>query len=325
MTYYVEDINEITLDVFTIGYSEKGESQVILLYDNVKDQVLFSFVIDCYSTATLHKTKDILDYYKISNIDYFIWTHTDEDHSVGIDILVDNYCSAKTNFYLPEGIDGTELDIFSYNQDVKNCFEKINSLNKQQNYNVHTLTLPVDGNLEIVRRIIKEEKTTKQFNFQVFCIAPLSAIIKRRKQAKIAGATHVNANDFSIATVFKVGELSLLFSGDIENQTINLIPDYHFEGLSYVKTPHHTSNTSTKLLDKIEKSFDGTKIPTAVTTTYKAFNLPKSELIEDYRQFVTSFNSTGRGPMGYGYVKTVFNIIKKEFTEELVGDATKHF
>ncbi|WP_415325100.1 hypothetical protein [Chryseobacterium sp. MMS23-Vi53] len=105
-----------------------------------------------------------------------------------------------------------------------------------------------------------------------------------------------------------------------------MIPDYHFEGLSYVKTPHHTSNTSTKLLDKIERNFvDGIKIPTAVTTTYKAFNLPKSELIEEYRKFVTSFNSTGRGTEGYGYVKTVFNIIKKEFTEELIGDAIRHF
>lgn|GEM_PF-6229720 len=325
MTYFVENINEITLDVFTIGYSEKGESQVILLYDNIKNQCLFCFVIDCYSTATFHKTKDILDQYNISNIDYFIWTHTDEDHSVGIDILVDNYCSAKTNFYLPEGVDGSGSDVFSYSDDIKNCLEKINSLNKNQNYSVHTLTLPTGGNLEIARKTIKEEKTTKQFNFQVFCVAPFSAIIRRRKLAKEAGVTHINANDFSIATVFKVGELSLLFSGDIENQTINLIPDYHFEGLSYVKTPHHTSNTSTKLLDKIGNSFDGIKIPTAVTTTYKVFNLPKSELIEEYRKFVTSFNSTGRGTEGYGCVKTVFNVIKKEYTEELIGDAIKHF
>ncbi|WP_415325098.1 hypothetical protein [Chryseobacterium sp. MMS23-Vi53] len=181
MTYYVENINEITLEVFTIGYSEKGESQVILLVDNIKNQCLFCFVIDCYSTSIFHKTKDILDHYKVSNIDYFIWTHTDEDHSVGIDTLVDNYCSTKTNFYLPEGVDGTESDIFGYNDDIKNSLEKINSLNKNRNYNVHTLTLPTGGNLEIVRTIIKEEKTTKQFNFQVFCIAPFSAIIRRRK------------------------------------------------------------------------------------------------------------------------------------------------
>ena len=325
MNYYIENINEITLHVFTIGYSEKGESQIIILYDNIRNQCLFSFVIDCYSTNSFHKTKDILDCYKILNIDYFIWTHTDEDHSVGIDKLIDDYCSIKTNFYLPEGIDGTESDVFGYSDDIKNCLEKINSLNKSRNYNVHTLTLPTGGNLEILRAVIKEEKTTKQFNFQVYCIAPFSAIIRRRKLAKEEGKKHTNANDFSIATVFKVGELSLLFSGDIENQTINLIPDYHFEGLSYVKTPHHTSNTSTKLLDKIEKNFDGIKIPTAVTTTYKVFNLPKSELIEEYRKFVTTFNSTGRGATGYGYVKTVFNVIKKEYTEELIGDAVKCF
>ena len=121
MNYYIENINEITLHVFTIGYSEKGESQIIILYDNIRNQCLFSFVIDCYSTNSFHKTKDILDCYKILNIDYFIWTHTDEDHSVGIDKLIDDYCSIKTNFYLPEGIDGTESDVFGYSDDIKNC------------------------------------------------------------------------------------------------------------------------------------------------------------------------------------------------------------
>jgi beta-lactamase superfamily II metal-dependent hydrolase len=317
---FVDDIDKITLEVFTIGYTEKGESQVVLLYDNLNSRCILSFVIDCFSVNETNLTIDILNQYNIKHLDYFIWTHTDEDHSIGINKIIDTFCNKKTQFYLPEGVSGNEDDFIYYNQEVKECFAKINSFNKGTNYNVHSLTSIVNGNTQVLKMFFADSKTPKEFQFEIIAIAPISALIRRRWDS----GEVKKKNDLSIATIFKVGEIGLLFSGDIENQTINQIPDFHFEGLSYIKTPHHTSKSSAKLLDKIEKVFNYEKILSAVSTTYKSNNLPDIDLIEQYKKYVNTFSSTGDGSFGYGYIKTVFEIMNKEFTEELFGDAVNH-
>lgn len=320
MKEFVDDIDALSLEVFTIGYSEKGESQIIILYDKKNSNVRLTFVIDCYSTKNIHKTKEILENYGVSHIDFFIWTHTDEDHSIGIEILIDTFCDKNTTFFLPEGIHGNEKDLVHYNAEVKSCFDKINNFNTGQNYNVHTISLVSEHSTTIFKRQYSDKQTSKNFNFEVLAIAPMSSIIRRRVQAgKIA-----TKNDFSIATLFKINNLNLLFSGDIENQTINLIPDYVFENLAYIKTPHHTSKTSTLLLKKIDLVYSGHNIPIAVSTTYKSNNLPDKDLVKDYKKYVSTFVSTGDGVQGYGYLKTVYEITKNVFLEELFGDAVIH-
>jgi len=317
---FVDDINEITLEVHTIGYTEKGESQVIVLFDKKNNRSILSFIIDCYSTNNSNITIDILNQYGIINLDYFIWTHTDEDHSMGIIPILDDFCDKNTQFYLPEGVSGNENDFINYNEEVKECFNKINEYNTGNNYNVHTLTSVVGGHSQVLKKFFVDSQTSKEFVFEILAIAPISALIRRRWEA----GEVKKKNDLSIATIFKVGELGLLFSGDIENQTINQIPSFYFEGLSYIKTPHHTSKSSTKLIDKIEEVFNESKISSAVSTTYKTHNLPNIELIDHYKKIVDSFSSTGNGVSGYGYIKTVFEIIRKEYTEELFGDAIVH-
>lgn len=320
MKVFVDDINKITLEVFTIGYTEKGESQVVLLYDNVNANCILSFVIDCYSVNESNITMDILNQYNINYLDYFIWTHTDEDHSIGINNIIDTFCNKKTQFYLPEGVTGNENDFINYNQEVKECFDKINAFNQGDNYNVHSLTSVVGGHTNVLKMFFVDSFSSKEFVLEILGIAPISALIRRRwNDGEVK-----KKNDLSIATIFKVGEIGLLFSGDIENQTINQIPDFYFEGLNYIKTPHHTSKSSYKLLEKIKKTVNNEKISSAVSTTYKTHNLPDIDLVQQYKKYVNTFSSTGDGNIGYGYVKTVFEIINKEFTEELFGDATTH-
>ncbi|MCW3788160.1 hypothetical protein [Plebeiibacterium sediminum] len=105
--------------------------------------------------------------------------------------------------------------------------------------------------------------TLEELKFEVLTIALISAIVRRKwEQGAVKKKNHI-----SIATIFKVAELGLLFSGNIENQTIIKISNYYFENLFFIKTPHHTSESSSRLIEKIEKGFDGVKIST-VNTTY---------------------------------------------------------
>ena len=320
MKIFVDDINDLNLEVTTIGYTEKGESQVVVLFDKNKKQTLLSFVIDCYSNGNSNITIDVLKQYGIKHLDYFIWTHTDDDHSIGIGDIIDNFCTNQTNFFLPEGVTGNEKDFINYNNEIKETFEKINSFNAAGNYNVHSLTSVIGGHMQVLKKYFVDSRTSKEIIFEVLAVAPLSALIRRRWDA----GEVKKKNDLSIATIFKVGELALLFSGDIENQTINQIPDFYFEGLSYIKTPHHTSKSSTRLINKIENVFSDIKIPSAVTTTYRLHNLPNTDLISEYKKYVEVFSSTGEGENGYGCVKTIFEIVKKEMYEELIGDAILH-
>lgn len=321
MKLFVDSISDTTIEVFTIGYTEKGESQVILLIDKTSKKPYLSFVIDCYTSKETNKTLDILIEYGVDVLDYFIWTHTDEDHSMGIDKIIKEVCTKDTKFYLPELVHGNEKDFIDYNKDVRGYFDLINSFNKGGNYSVSSISAGVGGHQTILTKSIIDKNTGISFTLEVLGIAPISPIIRRRWEKGEAK----KKNDLSIATLFKVGEISLLFSGDIENQTINQISEFYFEALSYIKTPHHTSRSSTQIIDKVEKVNDDHKVTSSVSTTYKSNNLPDLDLIEDYKRISDRFSCTGCGEKGFGYVQTTFFIVNKKFDEELFGDAKYHY
>lgn len=320
MNYIVNDLNDLVLDVYTVGYSRKGESQIVILLEKTTSRVILSFVIDCFSCNEKHITLDILQSYNIKRLDYFIWTHTDEDHSIGIIELINSYCNEQTQFILPEGVSGNERDFLHYNEEVTNTFNLINAHNRGQNYNVNTATVTLGGHQQILKRIFIDKNTAHELVFEVLVIAPISPIVRRRwEQGHLK-----KKNDVSIATKFNVGELSLLFSGDIENQSISQIPSYLFDNLSFIKTPHHTSTSSDELLNKIERVNEENKILSATSTVFTAHRLPNKLLINEYLKYVNTFSSTGSGEHGFGYIKTSFSILTKKIEESLFGDAIYH-
>jgi hypothetical protein len=317
---FLDDIYQLRLEVYTIGYPSMGESQIILLKEG-SDNVLFSCVIDCYATNGVNKTLDILKQNAVSSLDYFIWTHTDEDHSIGIDKIIQDCCSNATEYILPEGVTGNERDFIEYHDEIKTTFATINSFNTHSSYRVNTATVVKGGHSRIFYKKFSDKTRPIKVDFEIIAIAPISPIIRRRWETGIAR----KKNDLSIATIFKIGELSLLFSGDIENQSIQHIPSYYFEDLSYVKTPHHTSTTSTDLLDKIAENYTTNKIPSTVSTVYKSSSLPNTTLVQEYLKYSENFTCTGNGTMDYGYVKTVYDVLNKVLlSEEIEGNAHRY-
>lgn len=311
------DINNLTLEVFVVGYPDKGESQIIFIKNKIINNVVFSCVIDCYKYKGVNKTIDILDQNGIELLDMFIWTHTDEDHSIGISDIVRRFCTNKTKFILPELVHGNEKDFVNYNKEIEESFKLINAFNTGSNYNVCTATVVPNGHSSIHKLIFIDLQTNCEIIFEILALAPCSPIIRRRWES---GEVR-QKNDLSIATIFKIGEINLLFSGDIENQTISLIADYHFENLSYIKTAHHTSTTSTNLISKIEDNCSNS-IASAVSTIYKTHNLPHADVVEKYKKIVDKFYSTGLGDDTNGYTKTVFHIVSNSIIEEcLFGNA----
>lgn len=99
----IENFANLYLQIFTIGYPDEGESVITMLFD--KSTPLLTIVTDCYCTTLCHAVKKILEKYGNPHIDAFVWTHPHEDHSLGIQDLLDaNDPGRTTRIFLSDGV-----------------------------------------------------------------------------------------------------------------------------------------------------------------------------------------------------------------------------
>lgn len=99
----VENLCNLHLDIHTIGYPEEGESLLTLLCD--ANRVLFTVLTDCYEEDGYNHVASLMQKLDICQIDAFIWTHPDKDHSVGIPKILSKYDpDKKAQIFLPQGV-----------------------------------------------------------------------------------------------------------------------------------------------------------------------------------------------------------------------------
>ena len=308
MVQFVDDCESLEFIIYLIGYPKKGESQILIILDTATSSVLMAGVIDCYSYQAVNKTKDILLYYGIKCLNFFCWTHTDDDHSVDSLEIIDGFCNKATSFYLPEGVYGNEEDFVSYSEEIKTAIDKIKSFNKGQSYDVSSISVPSMSSLHLdkLTRTFKDKKS-RETKFQIKALAPIGAIIRRRQDTQLD-----TKNDSSIALLATFGNYSAFLSGDIENNTIGQINSYHFEALNYLKAPHHTSNTSTHLLKKFDEVFGEHQIDLTCSTVYVQHNLPNKDLVENYKMYAKKFLTTGDISSGNNYGLVRIKYIEKD-------------
>lgn len=66
---FLENLNKLELKTFIIGYKNEGESILfLLLYDDIP---IYSGVVDSYETETINCSIELLEQYKIKNLDFF--------------------------------------------------------------------------------------------------------------------------------------------------------------------------------------------------------------------------------------------------------------
>lgn len=313
----INNIEKLEVEVNVIGYHSEGESQIVIIRDGSSGKIYFSCVIDCFESDHSNQTKNILEEEGIKELDLLIWTHTDEDHSIGIDTIINRFGSDETNYFLPEFVNGSENDMVDYNDRIKNSLELINSKNVGTKYKVDSVSV-VSGYTQKLKEVIFQDSNSgEQIPFSIVACSPISSLLRRRFNK----GNKVKKNDFSIATIFTIGNVRLFFTSDIEDQTIRQIPQDLFQGISYLKTPHHTSSSSTLLLSYIDQYHSKDKILSTTTTTFKKFNLPDHAIISKYIKYSESFISTGSGKNNFGVIKTVFNVYDSTLVdEEIFGD-----
>lgn len=316
-TVFVKDFSMLSLKIFIVGYPEQGESVLCLLME--EQRVIFSFVVDSFSlnNGATHIVCDLLAEFKAQKINKFIWTHPDFDHSIGIEQLLDLYdINREADIYISEGVINS-LDILK-----SHACEVYNYLNKYYNtctkYNLNKVSIFKGENRSLQVVEILEMSSGRVITCNLQFIAPLSSKVIRQEFNKTK-----DYNAMSIMFILSLNKINYLFCGDIEDSTLVHINKSFFKNTKFVKIPHHGSNTSLKLVEYLR--INTIKDAVAVSTVFKAKNLPMESVIDCYKPICQCLYCTSSGDKNFGYVQLDYDILKGDFVPKLVGNAIKVF
>lgn len=308
----VQDLNNLHLDIHTIGYPNEGETLLTLLCDG--NEVLFSVLTDCYEDNGYNHATQILKEFNVNQIDAFIWTHPDKDHSLGIPDFLDKYDpQKKAEIFLPHlnrkmGLKQKALGALNY---VKKHY------NKNRKYDAIFVELhkgDVKPEMRLIIEVMNPRVTIKcSHNF----LLPNDNVVDRILDSD----TKPLLNDLSIVYFIKFNGISFFFCGDLSERNVQFIDPVFFKNSVFIKIPHHGSdNESDDLNKRLVPLFRSQDVKHAISTTtvFKCQNLPKDEVLKEYCTIsdgvycTSNINEQSSEPYGCITVKFYANMQKPE-------------
>lgn len=249
---YIPWLRNLQLRVHVIGYHPQGECILLVIYDNENRSIKYSIVIDSYKKRTEeNQLFTLLEEYGISSenpIDMLIWTHPDRDHSRGIPDIIEKYVCSTTRIIMPDGANKWTIQkkyerklyqtIINRLKNRELSFDRVN-VHEQRASTMKLVLLKFHDNI------------SEDIYFSIEVLTPFSDDVAKKTEGN---GSFLN-NDISMSIIIQIGDLQLFFGGDIENNAIERIPLLKMDELSFVKIPHHGSNTSTKLPEHLLEIF----------------------------------------------------------------------
>lgn len=293
--------NSLFFEVYLIGYNSQGES--ILFFLRTDEGVIYSGVVDCYTYKSINKTIDLLKKENIEKIDFLCWTHPHDDHSLGIDKLLDLYCDSNTKIWISD-IYPEDLELYSASS--RNLYQKIKEIIRRKKSNIK---FAKDNT--ILDKFICQGLNSYSFEIQSF--SPNSTIIAENKEFGKAE----KGNPYSIGLSVYVGRFNVMLAGDVENTTISRFDDTFFDSpIDYIKIPHHGSSTGDQLPIKLNEF--GLKAPSVATSIiFIKHHLPQVDTLQKYKKwgtneiYVTNSFENFENTENYGIIVTSFDVLEK--------------
>ncbi|GEN35348.1 hypothetical protein [Aneurinibacillus danicus] len=304
------------LSIYVIGYEKKGESILVNFADK------FFGVVDCYRTSQYSKTVEFIQSLGINHLDFVCWTHTDEDHTLGLSEVMENYVDyEKTMFITPEGF--APKEIFSkFEDDFDVEYKRIFELAEQ---NIHPAN-HFSANHGFSRTFYYNfAGSTTPLKLELKSYSPLSHIVKglSLKVVESYFSEHnkirSHPNFFSITlrlliTHPDIVPISVCLTSDLDNYVIkkmlrNEAEDCFSDNL-IMKIPHHGSPNSNEIFRFINS------LSHAVTTTYSSSSLPRPEIINQYKSKKSIVSNTGFKSGDFGIVH--YDVFLKKHPVNLV-------
>ena len=303
----------LCIETYIIGYKNQGEA--ILFFVRADGGISFSGLVDCFCVKDMNKVNDVLEGNGIKELDFICWTHPDFDHSNGLKDIIRKYASEKTYIWIPEGVDINEIKC---SKEVKELFLQLKecTMDADAEYNVYSVS---DKKDLMYYNSICFYKNMDSFPLEIISYAPNSKIIRKQ--------TYMDKfikNDRSVFLVVALGSVRIFLTGDIEDETIEKIPEEFFEDhIHIMKIPHHGSDSSGKMLDL---GWQGCDVACSTVFRMGNINLPLSDIMKQYGEISDFLLCTGkankcRETEQYGMVKIITDITENKFSVNLEGNA----
>lgn len=233
----LEEKENLFISVYHLGYSKQGEGSVFILYTATR-KVLYSLAIDCFTEGQCNMTAEILKRWNLKNkLCMFIWTHPHDDHSIGVDDVIREYCN-KESIICMANIFGAESKC---SEVCKSNINYIKSLTHRKSIRNKWRIKPMTHFPEILDEVIFNGECDIE-NLTVQCIAPFSELggmecYKRNPDFNMMGIGCV------LKVETKKGNINFLFAGDMEHYTIEKLIEEDDENIptiyNYIKIPQY--------------------------------------------------------------------------------------
>lgn len=265
----------LEFEINLIGYKSKGEC--ILFFIKADGRVVYSGLVDCYEMSCKNVMIDLLGQAGIDCLDFICWTHPHDDHTAGLDKIIDEFCNERTKIWIPPVLT-TDIDDFSRN--IRSTYGKLFSIlesKKRDNTIVRDAS-----DVKLLERIRYKSNTDNLFyEFSISSFAPESNLLLKKQINEMFDV----GNLYSIGLIINIGHFYVVLAGDIENYAMKTLPDMNFSdlknGFEYLKIPHHSSKSSDAIIDRFNSMEIGAPI-VATTTVFRANKLPDLDVLNRY-------------------------------------------
>ena len=301
---YKLDFNDFSLHIYVIG-GKNGDGEGILVLFLNGTKVVRSISVDCCKAVVngtdCNLLNGILGHYGVKKIDCFVWTHPHDDHSEGLEDLIDKYHKKGSIAVLPKQIYGTGIDIVNIKPMSNKVLKKFNSAFKKMN--LKSIDCQRRERRCVYSFDMEDTITENVKSVRLYCLTPIDFMLddRRRKDKDLADS---QLNDISLSLILDVDGYCFFFGGDAPDKALKETDTNYLYGCKWIKIPHHGSKTSQRIVQYFNKQVDS-----AVTASFLSCQLPCNSVMAKYsaitnRVYVTQ--KTKNDPKDFGMVKYVY-------------------
>ena len=323
--FRVKSFNDLRLRIYTIGYPVMGESVLALLCDG--DQVLFSVVTDCYcigqeKNGAYNHVDTIMTGCGVTQIDAFVWTHPDEDHSLGIESLLDCYDNQhEAEIFIPEGL-------IEQRKKGTLCKESCgvvdylyshysNRGSHKTNRHVHTVSTDDHEVRDLLGLEIYADDEVMPMTCKFRFVLPYAEFCNHANFWDM----DMEHNLMSIVYSIEINGRNYLFTGDLLDEGTKMMSDEVLSRINYIKIPHHGSEHSKEFQFKVKRFGDIRTISTA--TRFDKKNDPKESTLRAYSELGDVYYVTNELTHKVGCIETEVDVMTDVCVTKCFGNACR--
>lgn len=325
-----EELEDLFIKIYLIGFEMQGESCIFLIYsEKPKRKLIYSIVMDCYKDSEINEIEEVCkDELGQEKLDMLVWSHPHDDHTIGLNEIIEKYCDEQTKIILANILDNNRIVMSDTCKELAEYISKLNFGKKKKKYNINSM---VNYN-QTIQKVNFSKSSNVIKGIEIRCIAPMADVI-----AKQPSLREENINLFSVGLLIVIDiddkKMNFLLTGDMVNEVFNEIAEEQEDDeipntYNYVKIPHHGGKSAQNLVKILNRD---TKCPVAGTTIFRISKDDNEELknpfddtIRAYKKYIEKISCTSdvkNVSYGKGVIVTEFDVSSGKFSLDVRGKA----